>query len=453
MLFCTSFYKPIRSKKAAFRAHFRGTIYYSEGRYTKAEPLLRKAYQTIPDNFNFAMALAMCIGQNGNPEKGISLIKSSSRKLSTRDPEYHQKKTLSCFFEGMVQSYAGHYYKAIPLFRKAIELQEGQKNTRMMSIFENALGYVIMLNQGRGSHKKAGFGAHYHVHRRDMIQAHQHFATALEYDGENEVALENYTMLSDSLKLAKDVATNSRRIRERQYVSSSYNLLPANILRVLEMANYEEVLFLLDISGSMVMEKVTCMGADRFDVMKQTTLFLLETLDTTTNIGIGTIGGDCGTTPRLWIPTGSKSRNDLRWSIDFLVPDGTTPLLNMLQQAPELFSTERGRQKAIFLVSDGANICREEGEGICEWAENLDNIAINIFTFLDTHLNNIDPFSEYTCLADNTHGKILYLDNNRCSLEYFVFQLVEECLLPLPPMQKVHCWGKSIDNLWGIFPE
>lgn len=450
----TSFIRPFGGKKAAFKAHFRGTILYGEGRYSKAEPLLRKAYESIPENFNFAMALAMCMGQTGDPAKGIELLKKSSRLLSPRDPEYKQKKVLSHFFEGMIHIYDGNYYKSIPLFQKAIELQKGRKNTRIMSIFENALGYALILDQGKGSHKKADLPEHYHVHKRDMVKAHKHFENALEYDGSNEIAMENYKMLSDSLRLPKNVALNSRRIRERKYTSSKYKLLPGNIVRALEMADYDEVLFLLDISGSMVMEQVTCMGADRFDVMKQTTLFLLETLDSTVNIGIGTIGGDCGTIPRLWLATGEQDRKELRWSIDFLVPDGTTPLLNMLQKAPELFSTKKTTKKGIFLVSDGANICRAQGEGICEWAEHLNNnISINIFTFLDTHLNNIEPFAEYTCLADNTHGKILYLDNNRCGLEYFVFQLVEECLLALPPMQKVHCWGKSIDSLWGIFPE
>jgi hypothetical protein len=187
--------------------------------------------------------------------------------------------------------------------------------------------------------------------------------------------------------------------------------------------------------------------------MKETTLFLMETLDSTVQIGIGTVGGDCGTVPRLWIEPGELNRTDLRWSIDFLVPDGTTPLLNMLKDTPDLFSDNPQTKKSIFLVSDGANICKAQGEGICEWAENLSNISINIFTFLDTELNNIDPFAEYTCLADNTNGKILYLDNNRCSVEYFVFQLVEECLLQLPKVQKVNCWGKSVKNLWAIFPE
>lgn len=448
----TSF-KPLGGSKAAYKAHFRGTILYAEGKFKNAEAHFRRAYESVPDNFNFAMALAVCMGHNGQPDKGIKLLKKSSRTLSPQDPEYDQKKVLSHFFEAMIQIYAGKNYKAIPLLQEAITLQKPMQNTHLMSIFLNALGYATMMDQGRGSHRKAGLDTHYHVHKRDMLKAQEYFKLALEYDGRHEEIVHNYEMLTDSLQLEKNVQINRLRINDKEYVSSSYKYLPANILRALDMANYEEVIFLLDISGSMVMEKVTCMGVDRFAVMKETTLFLLETLDSTVQIGIGTVGGDCGTTPRLWIKPGELNRTDLRWSIDFLVPDGTTPLLNMLKDTPDLFSDNPQTKKSIFLVSDGANICKAQGEGICEWAENLSNISINIFTFLDTELNNIDPFAEYTCLADNTNGKILYLDNNRCSVEYFVFQLVEECLLQLPKVQKVNCWGKSVKNLWAIFPE
>ena len=448
----TSF-KPFGGGKAAYKAHFRGTILYTEGKYKSAEAQFRKAYESIPENFNFAMALAICMGHNGNPDKGISLLKSSSQQLSPHDPEYEQKLVLSLFFEGMIYTYAQKYYMAIPLFERAIELQEGVQDSHIMSIFLNALGYATIMDQGKGSHKKAGLGNHYHIHQRDMLKALDYFSLALEYDGSNKIAVQNFEMIRDYLQVEREVEFNRLKIKDKEYVSSSYKLLPANILRALDMANYEEVIFLLDISGSMVMEKVTCMGVDRFAVMKETTLFLLESLDSTVQVGIGTVGGDCGTTPRLWLRAGEQNRTELRWSIDFLVPDGTTPLLNMLKETPGLFTDNLNTNKSIFLVSDGANICRTSGEGICEWAENLSNISINIFTFLDTELNNIDPFAEYTCLADNTNGRILYMDNNRCSVEYFVFQLVEECLLSLPPIQKVDCWGKSVKNLWAVFPE
>ena len=81
------------------------------------------------------------------------------------------------------------------------------------------------------------------------------------------------------------------------------------------------------------------------------------------------------------------------------------------------------------------------------------NVTINIMTFLDADLNHINAFAEYTCLADNTHGKILYMDNLSCSLEYYVFNLVESCLFYLPEMQRVDCWGPSVKSLWAVFPE
>ena len=74
-------------------------------------------------------------------------------------------------------------------------------------------------------------------------------------------------------------------------------------------------------------------------------------------------------------------------------------------------------------------------------------------TFLDADLNNINAFAEYTCLADKTGGKILYLDNLRCGLEYYTYNLEEECMFFIPHMERVNCWGPAVKNLWAIFPE
>jgi len=81
------------------------------------------------------------------------------------------------------------------------------------------------------------------------------------------------------------------------------------------------------------------------------------------------------------------------------------------------------------------------------------NVTIHILTFLDANLNNTEAFTEYTCLADNTGGRVIYIDNYRCRLAPFAFSLVESFQFLAPEMQRVACGGPAVDALWAIFPE
>jgi hypothetical protein len=78
------------------------------------------------------------------------------------------------------------------------------------------------------------------------------------------------------------------------------------------------------------------------------------------------------------------------------------------------------------------------------------NITINVLTFLDANRDNSNAFAEYGCLAANTGGQILYLDNYRCSYEYFGAGLAESCLPQIPNLRKVSCWGPAVKELWAV---
>lgn len=434
----------------AYKSHYKGTLYFSDGRYKKALGLLEKAYEMEPGNFNFALSLGLCYGRLQQTSEGINVLHAVGLRES--DPDYQQKLILRLFFEGMIRVYAGHYHKAIPLLRRSIELQEQINEPELLSVMYNVLGYATLLNQGKGVHGE-DLSPHYHVHRRDMLRAVAFFEQALANDAGNEAARRNYTLLADSLGITPQGFNQEAAIVKAHNKGNTYSNLPGNINRALEFANYDEVVFLLDISGSMVMEKVPCKGATRFDVMKETVSLMLNQMDISTKIGIGTIGGDCGTVPRLWYNTSQLTRKELRSHLRFLVPDGTTPLVTILKESPVLFSDDPQADKAIFLVSDGANVCADRGQDLCQWAAGLSqkNITINILTFLETNFSNTKAFAEYTCLSDNTQGRILYLDNYRCSLERYEFNLVETCRFEIPKFRRVECWGPAVKDLWAIF--
>ncbi len=449
----SSFHFPGGSVKAAYRHHYKGTLDFSEGQYGRAEGHFRQAYDIIPDNFTFALSLSACLGRNGKPDEALRILQKSDAGLVQEDREYAQKKVMRYFVEGVIRCYGKRYDLAIQPFRKSIELQEDIGNRKLLSTFYNALGYAILLNQGIGAHKSAKQAPHYHVSKADLLRAIPNFEKATQYDPANTAALNNYRMLADTLGLTTSTSDHLPKVKEA--TSDYIPNMPGSILEMTRLTETDELLLMLDISGSMVMEKVICMGVTRFETMRGTMLELLDSIPARLPMGIGTIGGDCGTTPKLWHKTGSITRPDLRTALEFLVPDGTTPLLTILEASPVLFSDSSSTHKTIFLVSDGANVCRAGGLDICEWAARIakKHITIHILTFLDANLNNTEAFTEYTCLADNTGGRVIYIDNYRCRLAPFAFNLVASFQFLAPELQRVTCHGPAVEALWAIFPE
>lgn len=439
-------------KKDAYRHYYVGTFNFQEEDWGSAVRNFRRAYNTVPEEFNFALALALALGRTGADEEALNILRNGAAYLSATDPQFRKKQALRHFVSGMIHHYAGRNDQAVSALKPALDILEGLEEPKLLSIVHNTLGYAAMLNQGNNAHKSQDRGAHLHIHSRDLKRSITHFARALELDGANEAARHNYHMLCDSLGITPVNYAHTAAV-DPTTESASYGNIPKNIYALLDFSPYDEIVFLLDISGSMVMEKVLCVGQDRFRVMKETATYMFEHIPADKRLGIGTIGGDCGTIPRLWYAVDELSRRDFSYALDFLVPDGTTPLLNILMQTPELFSNDDQSRKAIFLISDGANICQMRNVDVCEWADELTDrhINIHILTFLNADLSNTNAFAEYTCLAQNTYGKLLYIDANRCNARPFAFNLAEQCSLFLPEMQRLDCWGPAVKNLWGIY--
>ncbi|MEL6831926.1 MAG: VWA domain-containing protein [Bacteroidota bacterium] len=443
--------------KEAYRNYFLGSYYFAEGDFGRAENHLRRAYQLHPQQFNFALAYALSLGQREKTDAALEVLGHGKALLRPRHPDYAHLASLQHFVTGMIQLYGKRYGQAIRPLRRAIAFQEALPYPEERSIMLNALGYAQIMNQGKGSGAHGGLAPHYHVHRRDIEQAHQSFLAAYQADVQNSQAAENYNILSDTLGLERVAVVEDSVVGrdKRELKSYQYAALPANVQPLLKFVDYDEVVFLLDISGSMVMEQVTCIADDRFNVMRETAQLLLANFADSTKVGIGTIGGDCGTEPKLWHPAGELSRKDLGYALRFLVPDGTTPLLTILQETSSLFTNDPNTSKALIFISDGENVCRLPGVDICEWTSTLasQQITINIMTFLGASLDNTNAFAEYTCLTENTFGRLLYLDGNRCRLEEYRFDLVKACRFAIPPLERVNCWGKATEGLWAIFPE
>lgn len=444
-------------RKAAYRFHYKGALFYAEGQVKEANQYFRKAYRIIPGNFYFAISYGMTQGQNGQTSDGLEIIAEARRAIAYDDPEVDRKRALSDFFSGMVYAFNQDYgaaYQAIASARH--QLPESDEESH--SIFENTLGYLRVHNQAKNAHQRGEMPDHYHVHRRDLKEALQHFERALQHNPHNPSARYNYKMMCDTLgvvpKFAINPVASDLKQEEERNRQTTFIDMHTRLTRQLELDQFEELLFLVDISGSMVQEKVLCMGDNRFDVMKTLARRMLETFPENQQYGFATIGGTCQSEPDFWQSVGTMGRDELDTRFRFLIPDGTTPLLSRIIDSPELFSDSLSTRKTIFLISDGANTCRVGGVDICRFAQELaqQGITVNILTFLSTNLNNTNAFAEYICLAESTGGNIIYMDNYHCRLEPLSFDLVQAVQLTLPQLKKSTCWGPHIKTLWNLFP-
>lgn len=440
--------------KKAYQEHYEGSLLYAEGFIKKANQKFKRAYQILPDNFYFALAYGLSEGRLGNKQLGIDLIHQANKHLPKEEDNYDYKRSVASFMAGMVYAYNQDYDAAFQQIQTA--LSNLPDSASVKSIMLNNLGYLQLLNQSRNQHETRDSPAHLHIRKHDLEDAHFYFQQALKLNPENGVAYANYKTISDTLGLAVEFNKPSIEAKKRaQTDEPTFLYMDEHIRSSLELGKYEELAFLVDVSGSMVAEQVLCMADDRFGVMKTLSRKIVKKLPDQVKLGIGTIGGDCPDAPAKWKPCGSISKDELDTDLRFLIPDGTTPLLTRLLQSPELFSATSHTKKSIFLISDGSNTCRERGLDICAFATELaqKDITVNVLTFLNSSFNNTSAFSEYICLADNTNGKVIYLDNLRCFFETFDFDLTTSCQLTIPEIEKSYCWGDHIETLWMYSPK
>lgn len=434
--------------KKAYSEHYQGSLLYAEGQVKKANAKFRQAYQILPDNFHFALAYGLSEGRIGHASSALELIDQAKRQLNRNAPDFAYKSAISHFLKGMVYSYNQDYGSAHQLVTQA--LQQIPDTPAVQSIMLNTLGYLQIMNQSKNQHKSSKLDAHIHVRKHDLEAAHGYFRKALELDSDNGSAFYNYKVLSDSLGLPLAFHEPTAAARAQNQTGPTFLYMHRTISSTLELHKFKELAFLVDISGSMVAEKVLCMGDTRFAVMKDLSRKMVKEFPESMALGLGTIGGDCPDEPAKWKPTGSMTKKELDTDLRFLIPDGTTPMLTRLMNTSELFIDSLDTPKTLFLISDGANTCREAGLDVCAFAEKLaqKGITINVLTFLNSSYNNTSAFSEYICLADVTGGRIIYMDNLRCNFQAFNFDLTTTCQLKIPILEKSYCWGKHIETLW-----
>ena len=392
--------------------HYQALKLKQKGKEKLAIKKIKKALKLHRTN-DYLMDLANLYARQGEKKKAYNTVSSISLKDSSPDLKKVELTAWKAYYALSI----GLKLKPFEQFNKAIKLMELHKidSTMLLSDLYNNSGVSSLFYQTATGKNQLPV-----IHYRDFERAKRKFKTALDFNPENCVASYNLDFVNtilevpmDSMEVVKNVLTNHYSWRPFPAINCKLPEPPANVEIVEKLNKQKEVVFILDISGSM--QAYATNGKTRFEAMKDLVLSLIEDLDPAVQIGLITLGrNDCGDAPYHSYKVGTLSRKQLTEVVNGLALDGRTPLNDRLRKATNLF-TKKATDKAIFLCSDGINTCGREST--CLLGEEIAKKGIKIYAFsllLETEDNeNMQEYAIYDCITKATYGELLGITENK----------------------------------------
>ncbi len=332
---------------------------------------------------------------------------------------------------------------------------------------ENARGYLAIVARGLSTDEDKE--AQCIIRSEFMYEAIDHFRSALIYNPENEFAQRNLDTLLSKLQRAglpippheyeknmvlnQGVSLDSINIDSLNDVSMipvlDYTLLPKNYQLILrELQAYDEIVLLIDLSGSMDDPVDWSNEASKFNVAQQLAIYIALNLRANVFLGAISVGRECDRTSMvLNYPIASVSRQQLTMEIDAIRPFGHTPLDQRLLMTKDMFSTKKNK-KLVFLLSDGMDTCGDI-PNLCGTAAILASLGIDlsIFSFI---YESLDPevrsaYSIYNCMVQPSQGKIYKITRDVGIEDQIDYVPVSNNILVLPKMDTSVLW---VNNKW-----
>ena len=270
---------------------------------------------------------------------------------------------------------------------------------------------VDTLQQPKGEH-------HTKIHLRDFHKAARLFEEAIQQDPDNCPARQNLRLCQSVMSVYDTASTMGYitydQLQRLDFPVDTCALAPLDggvetnqrTVTVLsrELAKSDEVVLLMDVSGSMELDLPT--GGSRFAEMIQAASEVVSLLDTTQLVGGLTIGGDCGEVPQLEYAVTKGQHLELADAIRRLETNGKTPLDQRLIQSFALFSSKKRRQKTILLFTDGVGNCGRAN--LCALAGEMAKrrIRLVVYALLLENDENAQAYANYACLVAANGGSI-----------------------------------------------
>ncbi|MCD4735873.1 MAG: VWA domain-containing protein [Bacteroidales bacterium] len=408
-----------KDEKAYFY-FYKGKSAWQDGNDRQAIHQYLKAIKLDPSNALYFQALIRVYFETGAFEEALEALESHKDIFST-----HYDLFIMNFLQGLALACNGDHHKGFLKFLRAEKIGKklSEKDSTVFSHLYNNLACEKILNQ------PVEWSPHLEEHPHLTISsyvfpvAYEYCVEALRYNPDNIIALENLEFISqfcncpsdpinflinDTLNAGHTPTGNLSKPAKYTSGLSRFNIrfLPDRISKILNVLNkYDELVMLLDISGSMEEEvEINNTVCTRFDVMIDISKYLISCLKQELKVGVLTIGLECEDPPAIDVRTGGKGRANLINAVSLLKPEGYTPLNDRLRNCETLFS-DTTEKKAVLLFTDGLNTCGEENT--CQIAEDLYSRGINIYilSFLLERDSEME-YSVFDCMANISDGQI-----------------------------------------------
>ena len=383
----------------------------------------------------------------------------------------HNELALYHYYHGVAQMLDDrgwpHFKEAEKNFRIAsVELERSYApDYGFFSDVENARGYLSIVARGESTDSIQNRVC---IVRSSFIyQAIDHFRDALIYNPENEIAQRNLDTLLAKLNKAgipipshryaknqllnSHISTDSVDIDSLNNVSSipllDYSLLPNNHQLVLnQLHRYDEIILLVDLSGSMDDPVGWSNEASKFRIAQQLAIFIALKLRSNVFLGAISVGQQCDTSSMVMnYPIAGVSRQHLTVQINNIRPFGHTPLNQRLRMTKNMF-TSRANKKLVFLLSDGMDTCGEIPD-LCGTAAMLAShgIDLSIFSFIYESLDaeSRSAYSIYNCMVHPSAGTIFKITEDGGVQDQVDYIPVSNNILVLPEMDSSILWSNN----------
>lgn len=399
------------------------------GKPPKALKSMKKVLAITDEPDKTLNALARLYMEANEPAQALRFLK---RCRKTADAMTPKKKVQLLNWEGGYALSKQLPKRALELFDEGLELlaKHEIKDDLLAASLENNRGVAELFDQGFTTMLDTLLvGGNHKVHINDIHRARTFFERSLFADPTGTAANHNLALMNKILVLPRETRTRYKGYIPNSFIeqmevstgellgmTESLDSMAATRKESQQQEKYaemlqllrdkDEILFLLDISGSMNAKVATGSVVTRFESMLNSVETLVTWLPKDKKIGLLTIGGGCGQDPIMKLPVENGNRLLILNTLKGLRPSGGTPLYDRLRQSSALFSSE-GNEKTIFLASDGLESCLG-ALSTCELASQLcqQGINITVLSLLLDKRSSFNAYGTYQCLASPCGGAL-----------------------------------------------
>lgn len=111
---------------------------------------------------------------------------------------------------------------------------------------------------------------------------------------------------------------------------------------------------------------------------------------------------------RLLVPIETNSTENIKLSLDTLIPLGTTPLIYSIKEAVKSDFSSQAEQRRIILITDGIDGC---GGNLCKFIKEFKQQNLNVVIYVIEIGAEAEAIRELQCLAEETGGKVFSASN------------------------------------------